>query len=87
VLAHPHYCLDLVPCDYWLLAHVKRFELEFDVNIAVTATVHRLSKDVNTAARYLPHRWEICVGSAGEYNKYRTHVLEYHQQCYLTLCY
>jgi hypothetical protein len=74
VLEHPPYSLDLAPGDYWLLAHVKEYLqgkwFEFDVNIAVTATVHRLSKDVHRAAPYLPHKSEKCVDSAGDYNEY-----------------
>jgi hypothetical protein len=45
----------------------KQFKSEDDANIAVTATVHHLSKDVCKAALYLPHRWEKCVDSAGDY--------------------
>jgi len=75
VLAHPPYSPDLAPCDYQLLAHVKvylwgkRFKSEYDANIAITATVHHLSKDVYKAALYLPHRWEKCVDSAGDYTE------------------
>jgi histone-lysine N-methyltransferase SETMAR len=51
VLAHPPYSPDLAPCDYWLLACLKellrgkRFELETNINTAVTASLHRLNKD------------------------------------------
>jgi hypothetical protein len=75
VLAHPPFSPDLAPCDYWLLTHVKEylwgkwFKLEDDANIAVTATLHHLSKDVYKAALYLPHRWEKCAYSAGDYNE------------------
>ena len=35
------------------------FESEDDTNTAVTASLHRLSKDEHRAAIYrLPHRWE-----------------------------
>jgi transposase len=75
VLAHPPYSPDLSPCDYWLLAHVKeylwgkQFKSDDDVNIAVTATVHHLGKDIYKAALYLPHRWAKCVDSAGDYTE------------------
>ena len=75
MLAHPPFSPDLAPCDYWLFTHVKeylwgkRFKSEDDANVAVTATVHHLSKDVFKAALYLPHSWEKCAYSAGDYNE------------------
>lgn len=75
MLAHPPYSPVLALCDDWLLAHVKeylwgkRFELEDDINIAVKATVHHMSKDVYRAAPYLSHRWEKCVDCAGNYTE------------------
>jgi hypothetical protein len=48
----------------------KHFELEDDVNSAVTASLHHLSKDEYTPSiDRLPHRWEKCVDSAGDYNE------------------
>jgi len=65
---------DLVPCDCWLLAHVKellwgkRFEAEDCINAAVTASLQCPSKDNYTAATdHLPCRWEKFVGSAIDY--------------------
>jgi histone-lysine N-methyltransferase SETMAR len=69
VLAHPPYSPDLTPSDYWLFEHVKEhlrgqgIESEDDINTAITAFLHRLSKDEHRAATdHLPHRREECVG-------------------------
>jgi hypothetical protein len=74
VLAHPPYSPDLAPWDYWLIARVKeylrgkRFEVEDDTNTAITASLHRLSKDECRAAiDHLRQRREKCVYSAGDY--------------------
>jgi uncharacterized membrane protein len=55
--------LDLTPCDSCLFALVKeclrdkQFESEDNINIAVTASLHYLSKDEYRAAiDRLPHR-------------------------------
>jgi transposase len=76
VLAHPPYSLDLAACDYWLFSHVKEhlqiklFELEDDINNAVTASLKRPSKDEYRAAIYrLPRKWEKCVDSADDYTE------------------
>jgi len=68
VLAHTAYSPDLTPCYYWLVACVKehlwgkRIESEDDSNNAITASLHRLSKDEYRAAiDCLPHTWEKCV--------------------------
>jgi len=51
VLEHPPCCPDLVPCNYWFFAHVeehlrgKLLQLEDEVDTAVTASLHHLSKD------------------------------------------
>ena len=67
------YSPDLTPHDYQLFARVKehlrckRFESEDDINTAVTASLHCLSKDEYTAAiDCLPCTWEKCVNSAGD---------------------
>jgi hypothetical protein len=53
----------------------KRFELEDDINNAVTASLKRPTMDKNRAAiDRLPRRWEKCVDSAGDYIEYRTYV-------------
>jgi len=74
VLTHPSYSPGLTSCDYWLFAcvkrhcHGKRFELEDDINTAITASLHHLSKDIYRAAiDHLPCRWEKCVDSSGDY--------------------
>jgi hypothetical protein len=74
VLAHPPYSPDFAPRDHWLFARVKEhvwgklFELEDDINSAVTASLKRLTMDKNkTAIDRLPRRWEKCVDSAGDY--------------------
>jgi histone-lysine N-methyltransferase SETMAR len=74
VLAHPPYSPDLASCDYWLFSRVKehlrekRFELEDDINTAVTASLNHLSKNEYRAAiDRLPRIWEKCVDSAGNY--------------------
>jgi len=73
VLTHSPYSPGLTSCDYWLFACVKehcrgkRFELE-DINAAITASLHHLSKDNYRAAiDHLPCRWEKCVDSSGDY--------------------
>ena len=55
VLAHPPYSTDLTICDYWLFACVKEHLWvnslnQDDVNIAVSDSLHRLSKDEYRAA-------------------------------------
>jgi hypothetical protein len=46
----------------------KQFESEDCNNIAVTASLHHLSKDeCRAGVDCLPHRWEKCVDSAGDY--------------------
>jgi len=62
-----------------LFAHVKehpqrkRFESEDNINTAVTASSHHLSKNEYRAATdCLPNRWEKCVDSAGDYIEYWT---------------
>jgi len=57
-----------------LFAHVKahlwgkKFESEDNINTAVPASSHRLSKDEYRAAiGHLPHRLEKCVGIVGDY--------------------
>jgi hypothetical protein len=46
----------------------KWFELEDDINAAITASLHHLSKDSYRAAiDHLPCRWEKCVDSSGDY--------------------
>jgi len=56
VLAYPPCFPDLTPYDYWLFAHVKEhlwgkeFESKDDVDTAVTASLHHLSKDEYRAA-------------------------------------
>jgi len=69
------------PHDYWLFARVKehlrdkRYESEYDMNTAVNAYLHRLSKDAYKAAtNRLPRRWKKYVDSAGDYTDYRKHV-------------
>jgi len=66
--------LDLTPCDYCLFTLVKehlwgkQFESEDNINIAVTASLHYLSKvECRAAIDRLPHRWKKCVDSAGDY--------------------
>jgi len=66
-----YYCTHL---QGQLFAHVKEhlwgkhYELEDDINTAVTASLHYLSKDEYTpAVDRLPHRWEKFVESAGDY--------------------
>ena len=73
-VAHPPYCPDLSPCDYWLFSRVKehlrgkRFGLEDDINTAGTAFLKRPSVDKNRAAiDRLPPRWKKCVDNAGNY--------------------
>ena len=68
-LAHPSYSPDLTPCDYWLFEHVKEhlrgqwIKSEDDINTAITASLHRLSKEEHKAAiDCLPHRRDMCVG-------------------------
>ena len=68
VLSHPPSSPDLAPHDYWLFAHVKthlwgkQFESEDDIDTAVPASSHRLSKDKYRAAiDHLPCRLEKCV--------------------------
>jgi hypothetical protein len=53
--------LQIATCDYWLFAHVKEhlwgkwFESEDNINTAVTACLHHLSKDkYRTALDHLP---------------------------------
>ena len=77
----PPYSPGLAPCDYRLFALVKehlpgkRYESGNNINTAVIASLHRLSKDDNKAAvDRLPHRWENSVDSAGDYVTYRTYV-------------
>jgi len=74
VLAHPFYSPNLTPCDYWLCACVKEclqgnwFESEDDINTAVVASLHHLSKDEYRAAIvHLPHSWKKCVDIVGDY--------------------
>jgi len=62
-----------------LFAHVKehlqgkQFESEDNINIAVTASLHNLSKDEYRAAiDRSPHRWEKCMDSAGDYIQWVT---------------
>jgi hypothetical protein len=56
VLSHPPDSPDLATCDYWLFAHVKEYfwskwnESEDDINTAVMASVHHLTKDEYRAA-------------------------------------
>jgi hypothetical protein len=56
VLAHAPDSPDLATCDNWLFAHVKEhfcgkwIELEDDINTAVMASVHHLTKDEYRAA-------------------------------------
>jgi hypothetical protein len=46
----------------------KRFELEDDINTAVTTSLHCLSKDKHKAAvDCLPHKWEKRVDNSGYY--------------------
>ena len=53
----------------------KQYESEHDMNTAVTAYLHRLSKDEYKAATdRLPRRWKKYVDSAGDYTDYRKHV-------------
>jgi hypothetical protein len=81
VLKHPPYSPDIVACDYWLFVCVKehllcwQFELEDNINTAVTPFLHHLSKNKYRAATdRSPHRWEKCVDSAGDYTELRTYV-------------
>ena len=74
MLAHPFYSPNRTPYDYWLCARVKeclrgnRFESEHNIDTAVIASLHRLSKDeIRAAIDHLPHRWKKCVDSAGDY--------------------
>ena len=73
VLTHPPYPPGLASCDYWLFACVKercgkRFDLEDDINAAITASLHHLSKDnYRAAVVHVPCRWEKCVDSFGDY--------------------
>ena len=53
----------------------KQFESVDDMNTAVTASLHHLSKDeYRDAIDHLTHRWEKCVDSAGDYIEWRTYV-------------
>jgi len=53
----------------------RQFESEDNINTAVTASSHCLSKNKYTAATdRLPHRWEKCMDSAGDYTELRTYV-------------
>ena len=79
VLAHPPYFPDPAPSDDWLFAHVtehlweEQCESEDDINIAVTASLHRLSKNEYRAAiDHIPHRWEKHVDNVGDYIEERT---------------
>jgi hypothetical protein len=63
VLALPPYSPDLTSCDNWLFACVKEhlqgkeFEMQDNVNTAVTASSLHLSKDqYRVATDHLPHR-------------------------------
>jgi hypothetical protein len=48
----------------------KHYELEDDINNAVTASLHHPSKiEYTPAIDHLPHRWEKCVDSAGDYSE------------------
>jgi len=50
--------------------HVRTFWIEDDINVAVTASLHHLSKDEYTPAiDCLPHTWEKYVDSAGDYTE------------------
>lgn len=76
VLAHPPHSTVLPPCDYCLFAreeeHLrgKLFELEDDVNTAVTTSLHCLSKhDYRVTMDCLLCRWEKCVDSACDYTE------------------
>jgi hypothetical protein len=51
----------------------KLFELEDDINAAITASLNHLRKDNYRAAiDSLPNRWEKCMDSAGDYNQWTT---------------
>ena len=53
----------------------KQFESEDNINIAVTASLHNLSKDEYRAAvDSLPHRCKKRADSAGDYIERRTYV-------------
>jgi len=53
----------------------KRYESEYDINTAVAAHLHRLSKDEYKAATHrLQHRRKKYVASAGDYTDCRKHV-------------
>jgi hypothetical protein len=46
----------------------KQFESDDDINTAMTASLHRQSKDeYRVAIDRLPHRWEKFADSAGDY--------------------
>jgi hypothetical protein len=68
MLAHFPYTQYLAPSDYWLFLHVKehlwgeRFDSEDHINIAVSASLHRLSKDgYRGAVDRLPLGWgKVC---------------------------
>jgi hypothetical protein len=53
----------------------KLLELEDEIDTAVTASLHHLSKDeYRDAIDFLLHRWEERLDSAGDYIERRTYV-------------
>jgi hypothetical protein len=79
MLAHPSDLPDLAPCECLLFASMKKhlrsklFKSEDNINTAVTASLHCLSKDKCRAVTdRLPHRWEKLVDNSGDYTVWRT---------------
>ena len=67
---HPHYSLDLAPCDFWLFPKLTgcRYETIEGMKEAVTKVIDTLSQeDFHEALKKLLERYTKCIAVGGDY--------------------
>ena len=65
-VAHPSYCPDLAPCDFWLFPKLTscRYETIEEMKEAVTKVIDKL---IQGAFEKLLERYNKCIAAGGDY--------------------
>ena len=70
-VSHPHYSLDLAPCNFWLFPSLRDswYETIEEIKEAVTKVIDTFTQeDFNRAFQKLLERYNKCIATGGDYS-------------------
>ena len=67
-VAHPPYCPDIAPCDFWLFPKLRgcRYETTEEMKAAVMKVIDTLTQEDFRGA-FQKLEWYECIAAGGEY--------------------